>query len=271
MLGGDEIGAVVIEVGSHTTRCGYAGEDTPKSVFPSDVSVVSMNDGSQASAEERMEVEAPAGPTKRYRVGSQAMSVFVPGSEVVNPLDSETCYVKNWDVLSHIYTQALCENLHANPEEHPLLAIEPPDNPRDVRETLTELVFERFRVPAFFVGKSCVMSAFASGKPTALVIDSGAERTVVSAVHEGYCLKKSLVVSGIAGKFVSNEFLKAVVGNGAQVRPRYTFKRKETTPGNFDVVDLDVRDETKSYRSYSLMEIANDIKQSVCEISSSKL
>lgn len=111
------------------------------------------------------------------------------------------------------------------------------------------------------------MAAFASGKPTALVIDSGEERTVISAVHEGYCLKKSLVVSGVAGRFVSNEFLKSVVGNGVNVRPRYSFKRKETSPGNFDVVDLDVKGEMKSYRNYSLLEIANDIKQSVCEIS----
>lgn len=274
MLGGDEIGAIVIEVGSHTTRCGYAGEDTPKSVFPSDVSVVSMRDGS----DEKMEVEGsstsstssggPAAlPAKRYRVGSQAMSVFVPGAEVVNPMGGDGCFVRNWDVFAHIYSQALSSDLHANPSEHPLLAIEPPDNPRDVRETLTELAFEHFHVPAFFVGKSSVMTAFASGKATALVIDSGAERTVVSAVHEGYCLKKSLVTSDIAGKFISNEFLKAVVGSGAQIRPRYTFKRRETTPGSFDVVDLDVKGETKSYKAYSLMEIANDIKQSVCEIS----
>jgi actin-related protein len=30
----DEINALVIDVGTHTTRAGFAGEDTPKCAFP---------------------------------------------------------------------------------------------------------------------------------------------------------------------------------------------------------------------------------------------
>lgn len=31
----DEVNAIVIDVGSGSTRVGYAGEDTPKAVYPS--------------------------------------------------------------------------------------------------------------------------------------------------------------------------------------------------------------------------------------------
>ena len=37
MYGGDEVSALVIDVGASTTKAGYAGEDTPKAVFPSAV------------------------------------------------------------------------------------------------------------------------------------------------------------------------------------------------------------------------------------------
>jgi len=33
-FGGDEINAAVVDVGSWTVKAGYAGEDTPKAVFP---------------------------------------------------------------------------------------------------------------------------------------------------------------------------------------------------------------------------------------------
>ncbi len=36
---GDEVGAVVLDLGSTYTRCGFAGEDTPKAVFPTAVGV----------------------------------------------------------------------------------------------------------------------------------------------------------------------------------------------------------------------------------------
>jgi len=31
----DEVSAIVLDLGSHTVKAGYAGEDQPKSVFPS--------------------------------------------------------------------------------------------------------------------------------------------------------------------------------------------------------------------------------------------
>lgn len=37
----DEVSAIVIDLGSHTCKAGYAGEDAPKAVFPS-VSLVSL-------------------------------------------------------------------------------------------------------------------------------------------------------------------------------------------------------------------------------------
>eukprot|EP00008_Paramoeba_atlantica_P006671 CAMPEP_0201480962 /NCGR_PEP_ID=MMETSP0151_2-20130828/5317_1 /ASSEMBLY_ACC=CAM_ASM_000257 /TAXON_ID=200890 /ORGANISM="Paramoeba atlantica, Strain 621/1 / CCAP 1560/9" /LENGTH=68 /DNA_ID=CAMNT_0047862963 /DNA_START=32 /DNA_END=235 /DNA_ORIENTATION=+ len=35
MFAGDEVAALVIDVGSSSVKAGYAGEDTPKVVFPS--------------------------------------------------------------------------------------------------------------------------------------------------------------------------------------------------------------------------------------------
>lgn len=40
-MSSDEVSAIVVDLGSHTCKAGYAGEDAPKAVFPS-VSVLSL-------------------------------------------------------------------------------------------------------------------------------------------------------------------------------------------------------------------------------------
>lgn len=35
IVGADEVSAIVVDLGSHTCKAGYAGEDAPKAVFPS--------------------------------------------------------------------------------------------------------------------------------------------------------------------------------------------------------------------------------------------
>ena len=38
--GGDEVGALVLDIGSHSVRAGYAGEEQPKCVFPNYMGVI---------------------------------------------------------------------------------------------------------------------------------------------------------------------------------------------------------------------------------------
>lgn len=40
MYGGDEVSALVIDIGHYQTRIGYAGEDSPKIVVPSVVGTI---------------------------------------------------------------------------------------------------------------------------------------------------------------------------------------------------------------------------------------
>ena len=40
MYGGDEVSAIVMDVGTHSVKAGYAGQDTPSAVFSSVSNVV---------------------------------------------------------------------------------------------------------------------------------------------------------------------------------------------------------------------------------------
>ena len=43
--GGDEVGALVLDIGSHSVRAGYAGEEQPKCVFPNCTGVLQEEGG----------------------------------------------------------------------------------------------------------------------------------------------------------------------------------------------------------------------------------
>lgn len=49
MYAGDDVSAVVIDVGTDTTRLGYAGEDQPQCLTPSKFGII--KDGSERNGE----------------------------------------------------------------------------------------------------------------------------------------------------------------------------------------------------------------------------
>lgn len=61
------------------------------------------------------------------------------------------------------------------------------------------------QVPAFFLVKSAVLAAFANGRSTGLVLDSGATHTSAIPVHDGYVLQHAIVKSPLGGDFLLNQ------------------------------------------------------------------
>jgi actin-related protein len=81
--------------------------------------------------------------------------------------------------------------LNLEPTEHPLLFSEPSLHNKESRVKLTELMFEKYSIPAMFICKSAVLSSFSCGRSTSLVFDSGHFNTYAVPVHDGYALQKS--------------------------------------------------------------------------------
>ena len=105
-----------------------------------------------------------------------------------------------WDAMEllweHIYST---QNLNAKMDDHPVLVTESPHNPTSHREQLAEIYFETFRAPALFVAPPAVLSLYASGRTTGVVLDVGEGVTHCIPVYEGYALPHSIVRSDLAG------------------------------------------------------------------------
>ncbi|CAI0450631.1 unnamed protein product, partial [Linum tenue] len=248
----DEVSAIVLDLGSHTCKAGYAGEDAPKAVFPSVVGAIDqMEVDDNTNGEKNSSIDSKAGVKDSERkgkrklyVGSQSLGFRRDNMEVLSPIKDGV--VMDWDIVDSIWDHAFRECLLVDPKEHPMLLAEPSSNSQQQRERTVELMFEKYNVPALFLAKNAVLTSFASGRATALVVDSGGGSTTIAPVHDGYVIQKAVASCPIGGEFLTDCLLKSLESKGVVIKPRYSFKRKETRPGDFQRV------------------IASDIKECVC-------
>ncbi|CAM8977114.1 unnamed protein product [Rhodiola kirilowii] len=269
MYGGDEVSAIVVDLGSHTCKAGYAGEDAPKAVFPSVAGYIDQMEIDDHAATEKNSITSQdpnnvdkSKQKRKLYVGTQALGYRRDNMEIISPLKDGL--VADWDIVESIWDHAFRECLLIDPVEHPMLLAEPCFNTQQHRERAAELMFEKYKVPALFLAKNAVLTSFASGRATSLVVDCGGGSTTVAPVQDGYVLQKGVVSSPIGGEFLTDCMLKSLETKGIKIRPRYSFKRKEIRPGEFQTVDLDFPNTTESYRLFSQRVIVSDIKECVC-------
>ncbi|KAL3021904.1 hypothetical protein AAZX31_05G217700 [Glycine max] len=130
----------------------------------------------------------------KLNVGSQSLGYRRDYMEVLSPLKNGV--VVDWNIVDNIWDHALRECLLVDPKERPMLLAEPCSNTQEQREfcqQAAELMFEKYKVPALFLAKNAVLTSFASGCATSLVIDSGGGSTTDVPVLDGYVLQKVLL------------------------------------------------------------------------------
>ena len=203
VYGGDEVGALVFDPGHFSFRVGYAGEDSPKSEIPSVVGI--SEDGTGAQGDTPMEVDGAnvkmKGGKKKYHIDTTSLHYPKQGMEVTSFLKDGM--IEDWNVLEQLLDYSYEKVIKSESECHPVLFSEASWNQKGKRERLTELMFEKYNIPAFFLVKNAVLAAFANGRSTGLVIDSGATHTSAIPIHDGYVLQQAIVKSPLGGDFLT--------------------------------------------------------------------
>ncbi|KAF2842022.1 actin-like protein [Patellaria atrata CBS 101060] len=179
---------IVLDNGSGTIRAGFAGQDLPKCYFPSFVG-------------RPKHVRALAGALEGdVFIGPRAQELR--GLLKINyPL--EHGIVTDWDDMERIWTYVYAEELKTTSEEHPVLLTEPPLNPRSNRDTAAQILFETFNVPALYTSIQAVLSLYASGRTTGIVLDCGDGVSHAVPVYEGFAMPNSIRRIDVAGRDVT--------------------------------------------------------------------
>ncbi|PKI85603.1 NuA4 histone acetyltransferase subunit [Malassezia vespertilionis] len=312
VYGGDEINAVVIDPGTSVIRGGWAGDDQPRALFPAHYGWLPMReedgvladelasakrtrpaeDGDismQDAAKEDTEQEGSEkkGPklckgisfdTQRGRkrfVGDAGVSYWRNGLEIATPFDSDGI-VQDFDAFEAL-TRYATETLAAPSTENPLLLTEPSTNPKEVRAKMAEVAFEGLQVPAFYLANRTVLSSFAAGRPTALVVDVGASQLSAIPVVDGFVLRKGIHTQSNAGDTISRALLHGFTHECGEKNlkedeliPQFLVKSKQPVdpgmPPNAVLREDRLHGTTPSFRMYQTMQLLSDAKEAVCQV-----
>ena len=75
--------------------------------------------------------------------------------------------------MEHIWHHTFYNELRVAPEECIVLQTEVPLNPKANKEKMTQIMFESFNIPFLHQSITPLLSLYAFGRTTGLVIDSG--------------------------------------------------------------------------------------------------
>ena len=163
---------IVIDNGSSSIKCGFSGEEAPKSIFSNIISL------------------------STDKVGDESLE------DNISPI--EHGIITNFDLMEKIWEHTFTRELKVPQEERNILTSDSPLSPKINREKITQIMFEKFNIQGLFICIRPILSMYCVGKTSALVVESGDDVTQIVPINEGYFFPYSITKSNLGGKLVTN-------------------------------------------------------------------
>lgn len=258
---------MVADIGHANCRFGQAGQDAPRLVFRTD-----MGRLSEQGAD-------------RFIVGDSALRVLRENLDIVSPFNEGDI---EWNAMESLLRYGLDSCLlHVDQRDYPLLLAENQFQTNSQKEKLIEMAFESFDIPALYSCHNATLSAFASGRPTGLIVDLGAAETRCTPIADGYALKRSIVASHRGGFYLDQVFAEALQKDFSSISSNDVRGKKRSRDGTQEQAPFPImtpwyqccgtsskidafQTPTPSFQKMHCMDTLRDVRHWMCFIPTSR-
>ncbi|KTG00272.1 hypothetical protein cypCar_00032617, partial [Cyprinus carpio] len=122
---------------------------------------------------------------------------------------------EDWDDMKHLWDYTFGpEKLNIDSQNCKILLTEPPMNPTKNREKIIEVMFETYQFSGVYIAIQAVLTLYAQGLLTGVVVDSGDGVTHICPVYEGFSLPHLTRRLDIAGRDITRYLIKLLLLRG---------------------------------------------------------
>lgn len=223
---------LVVDNGTGFVKVGYAGSNFPEHVFPSIIGRPILR------AEERVGNAA----IKDIMIGEEAADNrnFL---QVTQPM--EHGIVKNWEDMKLLWDYTFDQKLKVDPRGRKVLLTEPPMNPKVNRQRMCQVMFEEYGFDGVYVAIQAVLTLYAQGLTTGVVVDSGDGVTHIVPVYEGYAMPHLTRRLDIAGRDVTRYLIKLLLMRGYAFNRTADFETVREIKEKLCYVSYDLEQDTR--------------------------
>ncbi|KAF6777043.1 hypothetical protein AHF37_03552 [Paragonimus kellicotti] len=159
--------AVVFDIGSAYTKCGFAGEPGPRFILPT-------------------EITQPNGQARHL-------------SSLKTVKEKRKFFVVFFHSLYY-------RHLLVNPKDRRVVVVESILGTTELRDIIADVLYNHFEIPSALFAPAHLVTLFTLGLSTALVLDCGHTEAVVIPVSEGYTLLNSWQADQLGSQAVYNNY-----------------------------------------------------------------
>lgn len=196
---------LVLDIGQHTCKAGYAGDDAPALTFRSLIGRSKHKDVFASSSVNEEDASVYVAEEAEAKASVCALSHPVRNARI-----------QNWNDLELLWDRVY-KSLGIDETQHPVLFAEPPCSAKNVRERLAEVVFERFGAPSAFFAVQGVLSMYSTGRITGLVVDVGEGQVHTVPVFDGFAISNAVEMVHYGGGNVTDSLVRMLGENGISV------------------------------------------------------
>ncbi|ELP83565.1 actin, putative [Entamoeba invadens IP1] len=188
-MNNEENSVVVIDNGSSAIKSGFAGDDNPLNIFPTLV----------GRSKSRIQFSHQNNTTEYYI--NDSLNTKTNFFDEISPIQNGQ--VKDFDALSALWKYIFEEKLRIDSSEKHMLLTEDFELSYSVREKMSEIMFESFKVPSLYICRPSVLPIYSAGTTTGLVVESGESTFRLEFMYDGFSYQNSTFHNSLTGGCVT--------------------------------------------------------------------